>query len=77
MGTLGCHYYASYPMKFTADELSLMCYGDDPLVALHGTPEDRNLFAAISIVVWEALGFALAYRKGQLGKEITWRRGTI
>ena len=29
------------------------------------------------ILVWEAVGFKLAYRKGQLGKEVTWIGATL
>ena len=29
------------------------------------------------VLVWEALGFKLAYAKGQLGQEVTWIGGTM
>ena len=54
-----------------------MCYVDDHLAALHGTAAERKRNAALMILVWEALGFKLAYSKGQLGEEVTWIGGTI
>ena len=54
-----------------------MCYVDDPLTALHGTAAERKCNVALVILVWEALGFKLAYSKGQLADEITWIGGTI
>ena len=50
---------------------------DDPLAALHGTEAERRHSAALMILVWEALGFKLAYSKGQLGGEATWISGTL
>ena len=50
---------------------------DDPLAALRGDEEERRLNAAIVILVWSALGFKLAFAKGQLNKEVTWIGGTI
>lgn len=44
-----------------------MRYVDDPLAALRGTDEPRRLFAAIMILVWEAMGFGLAFARGQPG----------
>ena len=54
-----------------------MCYVDDPLAALSGSPERRRILAATIILVWSALGFPLAFAKGQLGKKVTWIGGTI
>ena len=54
-----------------------MRYVDDPLAAIMGTDEDRELFTAIIILVWEALGFQLAYSKGQQGHNVTWIGGTL
>ena len=54
-----------------------MCYVDDPLAAIMGTDEDRELFTAIIVLVWEALGFQLAYSKGQQGHNVTWIGGTL
>ena len=54
-----------------------MCYVDDPLAALRGTLEEIRLNAAVMILVWEALGFRLAYAKGQIGSKVTWIGGTM
>ena len=58
-------------------ELSLMCYVDDPLAALLGTELVRKRNAALMVLVWEALGFKLAYAKGQLAQEVTWIGGAL
>ena len=62
---------------YLAFELSLMCYVDDPPTALVGTTRVRMRNAALMVLVWEALGFKLAYAKGQLGQEVTWIGGTM
>jgi len=62
---------------YLSSELSLMCYVDDPLAALVGTALVRRRNAALMVLVWEALGFKLAYAKGQLGQEVTWIGGTM
>ena len=54
-----------------------MCYVDDPLAAMRGTEEDRMLHAAMLMLVWEALGFALAHTKGQLEESVTWIGGKL
>ena len=41
---------------FSSDEVRLMCYVDDPLAALSGTPERRRLITATIILVWTVLG---------------------
>ena len=56
---------------FNVNEVRLVCYVDDPLAAIRGTDSDRRLFAAIMILVWMALGFKLAFAKGQLAREVT------
>ena len=58
-------------------EVNLMCYVDDPLAALRGSEQVRQINAAIMVLVWEALGFGLAYAKGQLGSTVTWIGGTL
>jgi len=62
---------------FLPSELSLMCYVDDPLAALLGTERIRKRNAALMVLVWESLGFKLAYAKGQLAQEVTWIGGAI
>ena len=62
---------------FLESEVNLMCYVDDPLAGLVGNPAILRRNAALMILVWEALGFKLAYAKGQLGQEVTWIGGTM
>jgi len=42
---------------FLPSEVRLMCYVDDPLAALSGTPERRRLVTATIILVGSVLGF--------------------
>lgn len=58
-------------------ELRLVCYVDDPLAPIRGIPSERRMFAAILVLVWEAIGFKLAYAKGQLDGTVTWIDGTL
>ena len=62
---------------FDPDTVRMMCYVDDPLAALLGDEDERCLHAAIMVLVWSALGFKLAYAKGQLDQVVTWIGGTI
>ena len=62
---------------FNVNEVRLVCYVDDPLAAIRGTEPDRKLFTAIMVLVWMALGFTLAFAKGQRGKLVTWIGGTL
>jgi hypothetical protein len=62
---------------FVANTVALMCFVDDPLAVLSGTPLERKLYAAVIVLVWEALGFGLAFKKGQFGKKVTWIGGTF
>ena len=55
--------------------LNLLCYVDDPVAAMRGTDEDRMVYAAMLILVWEAVGFGLSYHKGQLNDLATWILG--
>ena len=57
---------------FLPPEFSLMCYVDDPLAALLGTGQVRKRNAALMVLVWEALGFKLAYAEGQFAQEVAW-----
>ena len=54
------------------DELRLVCYVDNPLAAIRGTPERRRLLVTLLILVWNGLGFKLTFKKGQLGQVVTW-----
>ena len=58
-------------------EARLVCYVYDPLAAIRGTDEERRAIAAMMMLVWCALGFKLAFAKGQLAKEVTWIGGTL
>ena len=51
---------------FDPNVLNLLCYVDDPIAAMRGTDEDRMVYAATMILVWEAVGFGLSYHKGQM-----------
>ena len=62
---------------FPTDQLNMMCYVDDPLAISIGNPDKIRAMMAAIILTWEALGFKLAYAKGQLGSEITWIGGTL
>ena len=48
---------------FCTTQVKLMCYVDDPLAAMRGSKVDKMLQAATLMLVWEALGFGLAYPK--------------
>ena len=54
-----------------------MWYVDDPLAALRGTIGESRVNHAVMILVWEALGFGLAYKKGQLDRKVVWIGGKI
>ena len=60
---------------FTADEVNLLCFLDGPLAAIKVIAMERNIRAATIILVWGALDFKLAYRKGQLGQTVAWIGG--
>jgi hypothetical protein len=62
---------------FSPDEVRLVCYVDDPFAAVRGTPERRRLLITLMVLVWNALGFKLAFRKGQLGVTVTWIGMTV
>jgi len=57
---------------FWADEVRIRCYVDDPNVSMKGTSSQRDLFCAICISVWAALGFTLAFPKGERGSTVDW-----
>ena len=62
---------------FDPAEVNFMWYVDDPPATLRGSEKVRQINAAIMVLVWEALGFGLAYAKGQLGTTVTWIGGTL
>ena len=62
---------------FPRNRVRLHCFVDDPIAGVRGQKPQRRRYIAIMILVWEAVGFKLAYRKGQLGKEVTWIGATL
>lgn len=62
---------------FEPSELRLVRYVDDPLAAIRGTPSERRLYVAITVLVWVAIGFTLAYAKGQISRTVAWIGGMI
>jgi hypothetical protein len=62
---------------FEPENVSLLCFVDDPIAALRGTELEKRTSVALIILVWEALGFKLAYHKGQFAKVVTWIGGTL
>ena len=62
---------------FAPQDVRLVCYVDDPLAAVRGTTAERKLNMTIMILVWAALGFKLAFAKGQAGRTISWIGGTF
>jgi hypothetical protein len=62
---------------FSPERLRLLCFVDDPIAGICGTPMERKLSIAVIILTWEDLGFTLAYRKGQRAQSVTWIGGTL
>jgi hypothetical protein len=62
---------------FHPEEVLLQTFVDDPIGCLTGSRRQRNLWLAIIVLVWSALGFKLAFKKGQRGPEVVWIGGTI
>ena len=62
---------------FDPAEVNLVCYVDDPLAALRGTPLEKEVLATCIVLVWESLNFKLAYQKGQFGHSVDWIGGTL
>ena len=58
-------------------EALLQTFVDDPIGCLTGSRRQRNLWLATIVLVWSALGFKLAFKKGQRGPEVVWIGGTI
>ncbi len=56
-----------------------MCglFVEDPSADRRGTELEKRTSVAMIILVWEALGFKLAYHKGQFAKVVTWIGGTL
>ena len=54
------------------DQARLSMFVDDPLLAVRGPKRRRRRLAYTLITVWSALGFPLAFRKGEFGTKIAW-----
>jgi len=57
---------------FPADIVRTNVYVDDPLMAIRGNAQRRNLVVATILLVWSALGFSLSLRKARRAPAITW-----
>ena len=57
------------------EAIALLCYVDDPLCIISGSPVQRKMIAASIISLWSALGLTLQLRKGQFGRQVTWIGG--
>mgnify|MGYP003341758329 CR=1 FL=1 len=62
---------------FHPSELLLQTFVDDPIGVLTGSERQRNYFIAMVVLSWSALGFPLAFKKGQRGREIVWIGATL
>ena len=52
--------------------MRLMYHVDDPSAAIRGTPEEREMLAAMLVFGLAAIGFKLAFAKGPLAAYVTW-----
>ncbi len=57
---------------FSASELRLSIYVDDPLGAIFAPLQRRNRIMAIIVLVWSALGFTLSLQKAKRGQSVVW-----
>ena len=58
---------------FAPDELRLQIYVDDPIAAVIGkSTHVRSRRLTILLLYWAALGFRLAWKKGQRGSRVEW-----
>ena len=62
---------------FDQDFVKLHCFVDDPIASIRGTPWERKVIATIMMLAWEAIGFNLAYKKGQLSATVDWIGGNL
>jgi len=60
---------------FSADEVRVEVYTDDPCVSIAGLPHQRRRVAALIILCWRVLGLPLSWRKGSFGHTATWIGG--
>lgn len=62
---------------FDLDQVRLHCFVDDPIASLRGTKARRQVLATVMMLAWEAVGFNLAYKKGQLSSQVDWIGGNL
>ena len=62
---------------FEASKLGLVCYVDDPLAVVLGADAERRKMTTLMVLMRSALGFKLAFAKGQHDKQATWIGGTL
>ena len=60
-----------------SDELRMSIYADDPILVVKGRRESRNSSICKVLLVWLAVGFKLAWHKGQRDATITWTSGLM
>ena len=53
------------------------CFVDDLLVAVAGSKAERTKYLLYVILLWLALGYKLAWKKGTRGQEVPWIGATI
>ena len=54
------------------DAMRQHTYTDDPVLAVRGSRTKARHMCTVVILAWLALGFNLAYIKGQFSTSITW-----
>ena len=62
---------------FAPSKLRLVCYVDDPLAAILGTEDERRMMTTLLVLIWSALGFKLAFAKGQHDRKATLVGGAL
>lgn len=45
-----------------------------PIASIRGLPWERRVSATIMMLLWEAVGFRVAYKKGQMCSSVDWDR---
>ena len=55
----------------------LHCFVDDPIASIKGTRRARRITMTTMVLIWEAMGFQLSYRKGQTGQAVDWIGGHL
>jgi hypothetical protein len=60
-----------------SDKARLHCFIYDPIASISGTQIERDTTITLMVLIWEALGFQLSYKKGQRGKAVDWIGGHL